>query len=110
MRDTGSSGRDFPAVLQVPKQEHRRELAEQAGHGTLDAQLEKIREMGVEVAEAHLLVGRADEGIVNLAEEISAGLIILGSRGVGLMRRALLGSVSESTMRHAHCPVLVVRQ
>jgi nucleotide-binding universal stress UspA family protein len=47
--------------------------------------------------------------IVGLAEEIEAGLITTGSRGLGSMRRALMGSVSDSIVRHAHCPVLVVR-
>jgi nucleotide-binding universal stress UspA family protein len=45
-----------------------------------------------------------------LAEEIGAGLIVLGSRGWGGIRRALMGSVSDSVVRHSHCPVLVVRE
>jgi hypothetical protein len=44
-----------------------------------------------------------------LAEEIGAGLIAMGSRGLGRIRRALMGSVSDNVIRHAHCPVLVVR-
>ncbi len=47
--------------------------------------------------------------IVRLAEELGVGLIVLGSRGVGGVRRALMGSVSDSVVRHAHCPVMVVR-
>jgi nucleotide-binding universal stress UspA family protein len=34
----------------------------------------------------------------------------MGSRGFGRVRRALTGSVSDSVVRHAHCPVLVVRK
>jgi nucleotide-binding universal stress UspA family protein len=45
-----------------------------------------------------------------LAEEIGAGLIVMGARGVGGIRRALTGSVSDAVFRHAHCPVLVVRE
>lgn len=48
--------------------------------------------------------------IVELAEEIGAGLIVMGSRGLGGIRRALMGSVSDSVVRHAHCAVLVVRR
>ena len=51
-----------------------------------------------------------DHEILTLAEEIGAGLIVLGSRGHGRIRRALMGSVSDAVVRHAHCPVLVVRE
>jgi nucleotide-binding universal stress UspA family protein len=50
-----------------------------------------------------------DENIVGLAEELGADLMVLGSRELGGMKRLLMGSVSESVVRHAHCPVLVVR-
>ena len=51
-----------------------------------------------------------DRAIVRLGKEIGAGLIVMGSRGRGRMQRVLLGSVSDSVVRHAHCPVLVVRE
>ena len=76
----------------------------------LDNQLRKIEEGGGTVQEAHLRRGRKDEEIVRVAEEIGAGLIVMGSRGLGGVRRALMGSVSDSVIRHAHCPVLVVRE
>ena len=62
------------------------------------------------MAQAHLGLGAPDREIVDLAEEIGAGLIVMGSRGLGGIRRALMGSVSDSVVRHAHCPVLVVRK
>jgi len=72
--------------------------------------LREIEEAGGTVAEAHLKVGgRPDRQIVRLAEEINAGLIAMGSRGLGGISRALVGSVSDSVVRHAHCPVLVAR-
>ena len=76
----------------------------------LDAEAEKVRAVGGKVAQAHLSMGKADHEIVALAEEIGAGLIVIGSRGRGGIRRALMGSVSASVVRHAHCPVLVVRE
>ncbi len=76
----------------------------------LDAEAEKVRAVGATVAQAHLSMGKAGHQIVALAEEIGAGLIVMGSKGRGGMRRALMGSVSESVVRHAHCPVLVVRE
>ena len=80
----------------------------------LDGQVEAE---GGSVTQAYLRLGRPDEGaitvaeqIVSLAEEIEAGLLVIGSRGLGGIRRALMGSVSDSVVRHAHCPVLVVRK
>ncbi len=75
----------------------------------LDAEVEKRRSAGGAVAEAHMRVGAAHAEIVDLAEDIGAGLIVMGSRGLGGIRRALMGSVSDSVVRHAHCPVMVVR-
>jgi nucleotide-binding universal stress UspA family protein len=82
---------------------------EQQARMRLDTEVEKIRSAGGAVAEAHLRRGAAAAEIVDLAEEIGAGLIVMGSRGLGGIRRALMGSVSDSVVRHAHCPVLVVR-
>ena len=75
----------------------------------LEEQLERIRAAGGQAAQAHLLLGRPAEQIVNLSEEIGAGVVVIGSRGLSALRRAVLGSVSESVVRHAHCPVFVVR-
>jgi len=47
---------------------------------------------------------------VEPAEEIGAGLVAMGSRGLGGISRALMGGVSDSVIRHAHCPVLAVRR
>jgi nucleotide-binding universal stress UspA family protein len=88
--------------------ELKRQFERQARE-VLDAEAERVRAAGGTVAQAHLRMGKADHEIVALAEEIGAGLIAMGSRGRGGIRRALVGSVSDSVVRHAHCPVLVVR-
>jgi nucleotide-binding universal stress UspA family protein len=84
------------------------ELQEEAQR-LLEEQVEQVKATGGKVAGVHLGMGRPDEEIVGLAEEIDAGLIVVGSRGLGGVRRALMGSVSDSVVRHAHCPVMVVR-
>ena len=86
------------------------QLREQA-EDILNEQAAKIEQEGGTVAEKHLRIAeryRAQQ-IVQVAEDIAAGLIIMGSRGLGGVRRALMGSVSDSVVQHAHCPVLVVR-
>jgi nucleotide-binding universal stress UspA family protein len=84
------------------------ELREEAQR-LLEGQVEQLKAAGGMVAGSHLGMGRPDEEIVVLGQEIGAGLIVMGSRGMGGIRRALMGSVSDSVVRHAHCPVLVVR-
>ena len=76
----------------------------------LDEQVERIEAAGGSVTQSHLRMGGADEEIVALGEEMGAGLIVVGSRGRGRLGRALMGSVSDSVVRHAHCPVMVVRR
>jgi nucleotide-binding universal stress UspA family protein len=83
---------------------------ERQAREVLDAEAQRVRAAGGTVAQAHLSMGKADHEIVTLAEEIGSGLIVMGSRGRGGIRRALMGSVSDSVVRHSHCPVLVVRE
>ena len=85
-------------------------ISEQRARELLDREVEKVRSAGGDVAQAHLRGGGAPQEIVRLAEEMGAGLIVVGSRGRGGIRRALMGSVSDAVVRHAHCPVLVVRR
>jgi universal stress protein A len=54
--------------------------------------------------------GHPAEEIVRAARDWSADLIVIGSHGRGGLGRVLLGSVAESVMRHAPCPVMVVRK
>jgi nucleotide-binding universal stress UspA family protein len=77
---------------------------------TLEDVVGMIEASGGKVEGSHHKAGRPDAEIVALAEEIGAGLIVMGARGVGRIRRALTGSVSDSVLRHAHCPVLMVRE
>uniref|UniRef100_K1QR27 UspA domain-containing protein n=1 Tax=Magallana gigas TaxID=29159 RepID=K1QR27_MAGGI len=47
------------------------------------------------------------EGIIRAAEELGADLIVIGSRGMGVVRRTILGSVSDYVLQHSHIPVAV---
>ena len=98
-----------PEVAEHPLQREQ-ELLEGEAQRLLDARVGEIEAAGSSVAQSHLGIGKPDEEIVALGEELGAGLIVVGSRGRGGVRRALMGSVSDSVVRHAHCPVLVVRK
>jgi nucleotide-binding universal stress UspA family protein len=89
-----------------------RELYEMIGgeaRETLRKLVWRVKVAGGTVAEAHLRMGAVAEEIVGLADELEAGLVVVGTRGQGRIRRTLAGSVSESVYRDAHCPVMVVR-
>ena len=75
----------------------------------LEAQEALLGKAGAEVAGAHLGEGPAVDGVLDLAGEIGADLVIVGSRGCGPVKRLSLGSVSEGVVHHAGCPVLVLR-
>jgi nucleotide-binding universal stress UspA family protein len=89
---------------------HEEEEIKQMGQRLLDEQVKRVKAAGGTVAGAHFRMARPDEGILAVGEDIGTGLIVLGSRGLGGVKRALMGSVSDSVVRHAHCPVLVVRK
>ena len=70
---------------------------------------EQARIAGVGLAGTHLREGRPAEEIAGLAEELGVGLVVLGSRGLGPIKRLVMGSVSEGVVHLAPCPTLVVR-
>ena len=48
-------------------------------------------------------------GIVELLEKFGSDLVVIGSHGHGRLRRFFRGSLTDEVVRHAHCPVLVVK-
>ena len=53
--------------------------------------------------------GEPGLAIIDAAKELDVDVIVIGSRGRGAIRRALLGSVSSHVVHNAPCPVLVIR-
>jgi nucleotide-binding universal stress UspA family protein len=96
----GVTSEVYSYVLEEEEEEGRELLIEQA---------KRIRDGGMKVTESHLRRGPIVDEILDLAEEIGAGLVVLGGRGLGSVKRLALGSVSEGVVHHAACPVLVVR-
>jgi nucleotide-binding universal stress UspA family protein len=85
------------------------EKIEEEARETLRKLTWRVKVAGGTVADSHLRMGVVAEEIVAFADELEVDLIIVGSRGLRGIRRALTGSVSESVFRHAHRPVMVVR-
>jgi nucleotide-binding universal stress UspA family protein len=87
----------------------KRELKRQ-GQEVLDEQVREIEEAGGAVTKSHLREGRTSDEVIKLSEELRVGLLVVGSRGMGTVRRILIGSHSEEIVHHARVPVLVVRR
>lgn len=60
--------------------------------------------------ELRVVAGRPSEAIVACATEAGARMIFMGTHGRGAAARLLLGSITQKTILHATCPVLVVRE
>ena len=102
----------YPAYAPISVRHLEGELHEGAERAGLEKLWEldrMIRVAGGTVAGAHLRLGEVAEEVVDLAEELEVDLIVVGARGRSVIGRALMGSVSDSVVRHAHCPVVVAR-
>jgi nucleotide-binding universal stress UspA family protein len=70
---------------------------------------EELASKGV-TSNFYILKGDAKVQLVKLAENAHVDMVIVGTRGLGLLKRNLLGSVSEYVVRNCECSVLVVKQ
>lgn len=80
-------------------EEHKKLLRD--AHAALQA-------LGIK-AETVEAVGHPAETICRVAEEGGFDTIVMGSRGLNVVERFLIGSVSDRVIRQAHCDVVVVR-
>lgn len=72
---------------------------------------EGVKVVGDVPAEIHteLIEGSSAEAIINVAVTRHSDVIVMGSRGLGRIAGAVLGSTSQKVVAHAPCPVLIVR-
>lgn len=84
------------------------ESATKGAQDALDLRVARYRDR-VSLAPVRIEVGDAREVIDRVAAEIGAHLIVMGTHGRRGLRRMLLGSVAETVVRSAPCPVLTVR-
>jgi nucleotide-binding universal stress UspA family protein len=91
-------------------------LPEKFGREVRDAAKKKIEDLekrvaaeGIEVS-VHLTSRFPSQAVSDLAKEIGADLIVMGTRGATGLKHILLGSVAERTLRIAPCPVLTVKE
>ncbi|XP_073042127.1 universal stress protein A-like protein [Primulina eburnea] len=92
-----------PAVTESVKKAQQQNSAAILGRGLQMCKEKKIK------AEPLILEGDPKEKICVAAEQLHADVLVVGSRGLGAIKRALLGSVSNYCAHHVRCPVLIVK-
>jgi len=80
---------------------------EKASWAVVDDALEELQKGGV-VARGVVREAASAQAILEIADEVGASLIVLGTRGTSSAAELLLGSVSTEVLRFARCPVLAV--
>jgi nucleotide-binding universal stress UspA family protein len=71
----------------------------------------KAEDPGVVVEDEVIVAdGPDDSHILDIAEATDCDLIVIGARGLTGLRRRLFGGLTEQVVRHARCPVMVVKE
>ena len=60
-------------------------------------------------ATKHVETGSRPKAIIRVAQETNSDIIIMGSRGLGIFKGALIGSVSQKVIEDSPIPVMVVK-
>ncbi|XP_052081180.1 stress response protein NhaX-like isoform X3 [Mytilus californianus] len=68
-----------------------------------------LTESGVDGTVKSVHTSNPGDGIVKCAAELNAAIIVTGTRGLGKIRRTLIGSTSDYILHHAHVPVMICR-
>jgi nucleotide-binding universal stress UspA family protein len=69
-----------------------------------------LRDAGVLTRDPRVVEGVGWDSIVRIAESVKADLIVISTHGYTGLKHVFLGSTTERVVRHAPCPVLVVRE
>lgn len=70
---------------------------------------DRAAELGATKVTTRSTDGDPADGILDMAREAGADMIVVGHRGLGRLRSLLLGSVAHKVMQHAECTVMTVR-
>ncbi|XP_071708215.1 universal stress protein A-like protein [Rutidosis leptorrhynchoides] len=92
-----------PAVMDSVKKAQEESASEVLSHASKVCEQHRIK------AQMMVIRGNPKDMIVEAVEQINVDLLVVGSRGLGQIKRAFLGSVSDYCVHHAKCPVLIVR-
>lgn len=94
---------DYTAPLAQPH-----EVEDTAATGYLNIVSNRLRDQGINVQQEEL-EGPTAEAIIERAVSLQASLIAMATHGRGGIERLIFGSIADEVLRHAPCPVLVLR-
>jgi nucleotide-binding universal stress UspA family protein len=100
---------DAPIGKLAAKALELEEIADEVAQEQVNRGVEVARAAGFD-AQGRVVQGKAWRAICDVADELDAGAIVLGARGLSRVQSALLGSVSATVAVHAGRPVLIVHQ
>ncbi|KAF9618209.1 hypothetical protein IFM89_000678 [Coptis chinensis] len=87
---------------------------EKYGHDVADCVMEKAKRLCKDLhdvkVETKVENGDARDVICEVAEKLGVDILVMGTHGYGLIKRAFLGSVSNHCAQKVKCPVLIVKR
>lgn len=97
-----------PSYLGEPNMQSAISARMEDAEAILQKAMDAVGDISGEV-HTEVLEGLPAEAILDVAKTRKSDLIVMGSRGLGRLQGALLGSQSQKVVQHAPCPVLIVR-
>jgi nucleotide-binding universal stress UspA family protein len=107
----GDDAGGIEGSVETPEEMEREWTEEQRdARAAIDATIASLPASVRGVAHGRTEAGSPGAYICWVAEQEDVDVVVIASHGRGGLRRAVVGSVSDHVVRHAPCPVLVVRK
>src|SRR6056297_1212453 len=84
-------------------------LVTMVGDALMARASDRARELGVKTVDTRSAVDDPAEAILSIADDVDADMIVLGHRGLGRLKRVVVGSVAQKVLSQAECTVVSVR-
>jgi nucleotide-binding universal stress UspA family protein len=91
------------------KEKHIKEYQQELFHDVTRSAVQYLQSQEIDY-EGVLKIGDPVQQICDLAEELNVKYILMGSRGMGLVRGTVLGGVSNGVLHESHIPILIIPQ
>lgn len=104
-----ASGRSYDLLAQSEPDGQSARVISAMGDLLISYAKESSENLGAKVAKTMVRAGDYADEILDAADELGVDLIVVGSRGLGKVRGAILGSVSQKVLHHAEQTVVTVK-